>query len=59
MIREVRISIEGGVITDVVVPAGVRVVINDYDVDAGDAGDFCKNFFGDLYTEVVYEGPCS
>ena len=48
----VEVTVEGGVVQDVVVPPGVKVVVRDYDCDDNDAAELDDN--GDAYLEAVY-----
>jgi hypothetical protein len=55
----VRITMEGGVIQDMLCPTGVRVVVHDYDVD-GSEDDLREDENGDKYVEGTWgsmEGP--
>jgi hypothetical protein len=50
----VAITVEGGVIQSVDCPAGVQVVIRDYDIDGSEA-DLAEDDSGDEYLESVWE----
>ncbi len=55
----VRITMEGGVIQDMQCPAGVRVVVHDYDVDSSE-DDLREDEDGQKYVEGTWgsmEGP--
>jgi sugar lactone lactonase YvrE len=55
----VRITMEGGMIQDMQCPAGVRVVVHDYDVDGSEDG-LCEDEDGNTYVEGIWgsmEGP--
>jgi len=54
MKKVVRITVEGGVIQDIEVPKGVRVILRDYDVD-GEEKKLQKDENGDPYIETVWE----
>ena len=54
MKRIIRITMEGGVIQDVQCPAGVQVIVRDYDVDGVEEG-LQQDENGDRYLESVWE----
>ncbi len=49
----VHITVEGGVVQHVDCPAGVRVVIRDYDIDGSEA-DLLEDDNGDQYIEGIW-----
>lgn len=51
----VTITVEGGVVQDVEVPPGVRVIVKDYDVEGMDEDRMTKDEDGNEYVESVYE----
>jgi len=54
MKKTVTITVEGGVVQHVDCPAGVRVVVKDYDVD-GSETDLETDDNGNKYVESVWE----
>ncbi len=56
-VKVVKIVIEGGVIQDIELPAGVKVVVHDYDVEGGiwEPGEVLRDFHGDEYIESIWE----
>ena len=56
MPHDIRITMEGGVIQAVEnVPAGVRVVVMDFDVEDYDVSELKTNERGERYREVVFD----
>jgi hypothetical protein len=54
--HDIRITMEGGVIQAVEnVPAGVRVVVMDFDVEDYDVSELKTNGRGEHYVEVVFD----
>jgi hypothetical protein len=51
----VHITVEGGVIQDVQVPAGMKVVVWDYDIDGIEPERLQRNGRGDKYVETIWE----
>jgi len=54
MKKTVTIAVEGGVVQGVDCPAGVQVVVRDYDVD-GSEPDLAEDETGDEYLESIWE----
>jgi len=52
--KTVEITMEGGVIQDIALPKGVKVVVRDYDVDGGEE-NLKQDDNGDNYIESVWE----
>ena len=50
----VTVVLEGGVVQDVAVPLGVRVVVRDYDIDGSEV-DLAEDENGDHYLEAVWD----
>ena len=50
----VTIVVEGGVVQDVALPLGVRVVVRDYDIDGSEV-DLAEDKNGDRYLEGIWE----
>ena len=56
MPHDIRITMEGGVIQAVEnVPAGVRVVVMDFDVEDHDVSELKTNERDERYLEVVFD----
>ena len=54
--HDIRITMEGGVIQAVEnVPAGVRVVVMDFDVEDHDVSELKTNERNERYLEVVFD----
>ena len=54
--HDIRITMEGGVIQAVDnVPAGVRVVVMDFDVEDHDVSELKTNERNERYLEVVFD----
>ena len=53
-VKTVRITVFGGVVQDVRVPKGIRVIVKDYDVEGCTSG-LDKDGNGDQYMRSVYE----
>ena len=53
--KTVQITMEGGVIQDIEVPEGVRVIVRDYDSDGVEEESLCKDDNGDNYIETIWE----
>lgn len=51
----VYVTIEGGVIQGVDVPAGARVIVRDYDTDGEDPDILCEDDDGNSCLTSVYE----
>lgn len=52
--KEVIVTIEGGVVSDVEVPSGVRVIVRDYDVMEFD-DNVQIDEAGEEYYETIWE----
>ena len=57
MNKEVVVYVEGGVIQDINIPEGVRVIVKDYDTDADDLNeDYIKiDKEGYYYRESIWD----
>ena len=53
--RVVHVTVEGGVIQDVQVPDGVKVVVRDYDIDGEEPECLQRDEHGDAYIETIWE----
>ena len=53
--RIVAITVEGGVIQDVVCPKGVKVIVRDYDSEGVEAESLKQDDNGDDYIESIWE----
>jgi hypothetical protein len=53
--KTVKIVVEGGVIQDIEVPKGVRVVVRDYDTDSIPEDELTKDDHGDDCIETIWE----
>jgi hypothetical protein len=55
--KTVIITIEGGIIQDMVLPPGIRVMVRDYDTEGADAeiDNLVVDDKGDEYIETVWE----
>ena len=53
--KTVEITMEGGVIQDIEVPKGVRVVVRDYDTDSIPEDELTKDDHGDDCIETIWE----
>jgi hypothetical protein len=53
MSKTVKISIEGGVIQEVDCPAGVQLIVKDYDVD-GTEPNLAEDDTGDEFVETIW-----
>ena len=51
----VRITVEGGVIQDVQLPAGVQVVVWDYDTEGVEETSLQRDDDGNEYVETIWE----
>ena len=51
----VQVTVEGGVVQHVEVPAGVHVVVRDYDVDGTDRDEHEQDENGDQFIESIWE----
>lgn len=52
-IKTVLVTVEGGVISNMIIPDGVEVVVHDYDVD-GSETNLYEDVDGGQYTEAVW-----
>ena len=55
MTKIVRITMEGGVIQDIEVPKGMRVVVRDYDTDGVETERLQRDEGGNEFIEAVWE----
>ena len=53
--KVVHITVEGGVIQDVQVPTGVKVVVRDYDADGCEPERLQRDEQGDAYSETIWK----
>jgi hypothetical protein len=51
----VHVIIEGGVIQDIQVPPGVRVIVRDYDTNSEASERLKRDDEGDDYIETIWE----
>lgn len=51
----VRVTIEGGVIQHVELPEGVKVIVQDYDVEGSEADCLHRDENGDDFIESIWE----
>ena len=51
----VTVTVAGGVVQNVDFPAGVRVVVRDYDVEGCNESDLTNDENGNKYLESVWE----
>jgi len=56
MEKLVIVTIEGGVVQHVEAPAGVMVVVRDYDAEGSDADRLSVDEDGNEYVEAVWGG---
>jgi len=56
-VKVVKIVMEGGIIQDIELPPGVKVIVRDYDVEGGigEPGEVLRDFHGDEYMETIWE----
>ena len=54
MSKTVRVIVSGGVVQHVEVPAGVTVIIRDYDVDGVESDLLQQDRGGDNYVETIW-----
>jgi len=52
---KVILAVDGGVVSDVLIPTGVTIEIRDYDIEGMD-GYFKTDDEGDEYKEMIFEG---
>jgi hypothetical protein len=52
--RNVYITVQGGMIQNVEGPADVRVIVRDYDTDSVSDGSTKKDNDGHAYTEAIW-----
>ena len=52
---DVVLAVNGGVVSDVQIPRGIRVIIRDYDVEGCDAV-LDKDEDGAEYREITFQG---
>lgn len=53
-VKTINITVEGGVIQHVEVPAGVRVVVRDYDVDCVELHRLQRDQDGHAFVEQIW-----
>jgi hypothetical protein len=49
------VTIEGGVVQDIQVPKGVRVIVRDYDTNGEASERLKRDEQGDTYVETIWE----
>lgn len=54
-IKVVEVSLEGGLITDIKLPKGVKVIVRDYDIEGSDDERIAKDKAGRDCFESVWE----
>lgn len=55
----VRVTVEGGVVQNVEVPKGVRVIVKDYDVEGCDDDQLEQDEAGDSFITSVWESDAA
>jgi hypothetical protein len=55
MTKIVRITMEGGVIQDIEVPKGMRVVVRDYDTEGVETERLQRDEDGNEFIEAIWE----
>jgi hypothetical protein len=51
----VHITVEGGVVQNVVCPEGVKVIVRDYDAEGVEAEQLKQDDDGDDYIETIWK----
>jgi hypothetical protein len=56
-VKVVKVVVEGGVIQDIELPPGVKVIVHDYDTEGADedCDHLSQDDNGDEYIETVWE----